>query len=265
MWHWVPSPKGRKRYPWLSATDIEKGRQIMLRLAQDQGFPLEISLLKKNKPLPKSSIIRRYLPFIDKDGLLRVSGRLQNAFISENEKHPILLSSKHHVTRLIVERAHLATMHGGSSLVQSYIQCSYLILKNRNMIRSVVRKCLKCIRHNRRTMMQQMASMPAVRLRPARPFSSTGVDYAGPFMIRCSAGRGQKSFKGYVSLLICMVTKAVDLEVVSNLTSEAFLAAFRRFVARRGLCKVMHSDNGTNFRDAATELDRLFRSICVQS
>ena len=107
-------------------------------------------------------------------------------------------------------------------------------------------------------MMQQMVPMPGVRLRPARPFSSTGMDYAGPFMIRCSAGRGQKRLKGYVSFFICMVTKAVHLEVVSNLTSEAFLAAFRRFVARRGLCKVMHSDNGTNFRGTATESDRLF-------
>lgn len=59
-------------------------------------------------------------------------------------------------------------------------------------------------------------------------------------------------------MFVCLVVKAIHLEVVSDYTSAAFLAAFRRFVARRGLCKVIYSDNGTTFRGAETELQRLF-------
>ena len=44
-----------------------------------------------------------------------------------------------------------------------------------------------------------------------------------------------------------MATKAVHLEVVSDLSTPAFLAALDRFVARRGLCSDIHSDCGTNF------------------
>ena len=55
-----------------------------------------------------------------------------------------------------------------------------------------------------------------------------------------------------------MVTKAVHIEVVSDLTSQAFLAAFKRFAGRRNLCKVIYCDNGTTFQGADKELRRLF-------
>ncbi|XP_045501456.1 uncharacterized protein LOC123698751 [Colias croceus] len=55
-----------------------------------------------------------------------------------------------------------------------------------------------------------------------------------------------------------MATRAVHIEAVSDLTSEGFLAAFKRFVARRGRCIQLWSDNGTNFVGASKELRNLF-------
>ncbi|XP_022837004.1 uncharacterized protein LOC111364391, partial [Spodoptera litura] len=55
-----------------------------------------------------------------------------------------------------------------------------------------------------------------------------------------------------------MATRAVHIEVVSDLTTEGFLAAFKRFVSRRGHCRHIWSDNGTNFVGAAKELQMLF-------
>ena len=52
----------------------------------------------------------------------------------------------------------------------------------------------------------------------------------------------------------------MHLEVVSDLTTDAFLAAFRRFTSRRGLCEALYSDRGTNFVGADTELRRFFKS-----
>lgn len=104
-----------------------------------------------------------------------------------------------------------------------------------------------------------MAPLPAVRVTPSRPFTYSGVDYAGPFPVRTTKGRGNKSTKGYVAVFVCMVTRAVHLEVVSDYSSETFLAAFDRFVARRGLCHTIYSDNGTSFRSADTELQHMFK------
>jgi len=56
-----------------------------------------------------------------------------------------------------------------------------------------------------------------------------------------------------------MATKAIHLEAVSDLSTNAFIAALERFVVRRGLCAHLRSDNGTNFRGADRELRNIFR------
>lgn len=91
-----------------------------------------------------------------------------------------------------------------------------------------------------------MSGLPAQRVHPARLFKSTGVDYASLFQLTPCKGRVRTSIKGYVVLFICLATKAVDLEVVSNLSSEAFWVALKRFMARRSLCNNLFSDCGTN-------------------
>jgi len=105
-----------------------------------------------------------------------------------------------------------------------------------------------------------MGNLPQERVTPARPFLRTGVDYAGPILIRTNKGRGHRANKGFISVFVCLSSKAVHLEVVSDYTAEAFLAAFRRFVSRRGLCREMFSDCGINFTGASRELREMFRA-----
>lgn len=95
-----------------------------------------------------------------------------------------------------------------------------------------------------------MGNLPPERLTPMPPFYNTGVDYAGLLLIRDKMGRGSKTSKFYVSLFICLATKAIHLEPVTSLTTAAFLSAFRRFVARRSKPLNMYSNNGTTFQDA---------------
>jgi len=99
-----------------------------------------------------------------------------------------------------------------------------------------------------------MGELPRPRITPSRPFLHAGVDYAGPIRLRCSKGRGQRSYKAFIAVFVCLATKAVHLEVVSDYTADAFLAALRRFVSRRGLCATLRSDCGTNFVGADAQL-----------
>jgi transposase InsO family protein len=60
--------------------------------------------------------------------------------------------------------------------------------------------------------------------------------------------------KGYIAIFVCFTTKAVHIEVVTSLTTEVFVLALRRFIARRGRPNIIYSDNGTNFQGASNQL-----------
>jgi len=73
-----------------------------------------------------------------------------------------------------------------------------------------------------------MAPLPQQRVQCSRPFTITGVDFAGPLTIR-SGVRGRANLKAWIALFICFTTKAIHIEVVEDLTSNSFIATLRRF------------------------------------
>ncbi|XP_062539151.1 uncharacterized protein LOC134207450 [Armigeres subalbatus] len=101
-----------------------------------------------------------------------------------------------------------------------------------------------------------MGNLPDSRVNPAPPFSKVGIDYAGPFMLK-TGGRGSRPQKAYVVVFVCMVVKAIHFELVSNLSTDNFIAALQRFSSRRGLPSDIHSDNATCFVGANHELAAL--------
>ena len=104
-----------------------------------------------------------------------------------------------------------------------------------------------------------MGQLPAARTTPSPPFHITGIDYAGPFSLKLGCTRKPVIVKAYLAIFVCFSTKAVHMEVVSDLTTEAFLAVLKRFVSRRGLPSTIHSDNGTNFVGARNDLQELYK------
>jgi len=60
-----------------------------------------------------------------------------------------------------------------------------------------------------------------------------------------------------VILLKCASTRALYLELSSDMSVDKFLVAFQRFVSRRGLHHTVYSDNATAFHAANRELQKL--------
>ena len=108
---------------------------------------------------------------------------------------------------------------------------------------------------------QQLGDLPGERITPSRPLTQTGLDFAGPLTIRRVP---EDVRKAYVALFVCFATKAILLELDSNLSKEACLSAIRRFTSRRGFPKVIYSDNGTNFIGARKELMEIQRLLTRQ-
>ncbi|GFW89683.1 integrase catalytic domain-containing protein [Trichonephila clavipes] len=92
-----------------------------------------------------------------------------------------------------------------------------------------------------------MSDLPSSRISPAPSFMHCGVDYAGPFQIKIIQGRGSKSFKAYIALFVCFTTRAIHIELVTDLSADAFIAALKRFFSRRRKCSDIYSDCGSNF------------------
>ncbi|GBN16507.1 hypothetical protein AVEN_245431-1 [Araneus ventricosus] len=67
--------------------------------------------------------------------------------------------------------------------------------------------------------------------------------------------------KVYIALFTCAVTRAVHLEVVCSQSMECFRLTFRLFISRRGIRKILNSDNELPFKSAGIELKRLYMNI----
>ncbi|KAL0839852.1 hypothetical protein ABMA28_016477 [Loxostege sticticalis] len=251
------STEARTFPSWLTSKELSKAIQISIKASQATCFAQEIKDIKLRGAVNKKSKLTTLTPFLDGEGILRVGGRLERADLSDDRKHPIVLPSKSHFTNLIIADAHQKTLHGGPQLMVNYLRSKYWILDVKNRTKLFLRKCVTCVRHAAQCRDQLMGQLPTARVTPIRPFYQSGVDYAGPIQIRTSKGRGHRAYKGYICLFVCMATRAVHLEAVTDLTSQGFLAAFKRFVSRRGHCADLYSDNGTNFVGAARELRTL--------
>ncbi|XP_008182300.2 uncharacterized protein LOC103309207 [Acyrthosiphon pisum] len=141
----------------------------------------------------------------------------------------------------------------------------FWILSGRAAVRRVIFSCVPCTRHKAVRPQPLMADLPSHRVQPHRPFSHVGMDYGGPFLIKEHRRRNAQSVKVYLALFVCMSVKAVHLEIVSNLSTDAFLAALDRFVARRGIASNLYSDCGTNYVGAARQLKAVFRDAQAQN
>lgn len=196
-------------------------------------------------------------PFID-DGVLRVGGRIQKSKLEYECKHPMILPSKHPVTDCLIRTLHEENLHVGPSGLLAALRQRFWLINGRSAVRKVTRACVACFRSKPTELNQLMGNLPECRVSPTAPFESTGVDFAGPVHIKYGARRPMV-VKAYISVFICMSTRAIHLELVSDLTAEAFIAALRRFTSRRGYPRRIFSDNGLNFVGANKDLKELVR------
>lgn len=238
----------------LTTTELNNSLMKCIKLVQEKEFTEEIHRLKEGKNVKANSTIKTLTPYLDEDSIVRVGGRLRHAKLDEDSKHPIILGNTNSLVPLIIADAHIETLHGGVQLMMCHLRAKYWIIRSKKLIKSCIHKCMICARQRAITRTQIMGDLPTQRVTPARAFLNSGVDFCGPFQITLSKGRGVKTQKAYIAVFVCMATKAIHLELVGDLTSEAFIGAFKRFVSRRGKCSNLWSDQGRNFVGGDKEL-----------
>lgn len=242
----------------LKQFELRSAIMKLIQLSQQDSFSEELKCLNRGSTVNPKGPLSTLAPFLDAHGIIRVGGRLQKSGLSFEQIHPCVLSPNHILAKLIIRYYHESYFHAGPTLLRSVLRRQFWILRINSAIKHCMIRCHTCIRLKAETCKQVMASLPKARVVPARPFTTTGVDYAGPFQMLEIRGRRKVPIKAYLAIFVCFATKAVHLEMVSDLTSNAFLAAFSRFVSRRGVPKDMYSDNGTTFVGASKILEKEF-------
>ncbi|XP_050297248.1 uncharacterized protein LOC126736761 [Anthonomus grandis grandis] len=242
----------------LSISELEKAQNLIVKNLQGQYFSKEIAELNQNKCASNKSI-NSLKPFLDENNFLRVGGRLVNAHISFEQKHPLLLPSHNPTVGLMLKHEHLRLGHSGTQNVLSNFRLQFWPLNGLKETKKIIRQCVTCARFSSSPASQLMANIPKDRLlQVSKPFEKTGIDFGGPFQIKSSRLRKAPIIKGYICVFVCMVTKAIHLEVVTSLSTEAFLMTLKRFISRRGNPSIIYTDNGTNFLGAKNQLKELY-------
>lgn len=245
--------------PVMPPTNKERTEAMiyLIRKTQQMHISAEVAALSKKDRLPEKSKLASLNPIIDENGILRLGGRLDRSELDYEMKHPFIIPQDSRLAHLIMDYAHRKTYHGGVQVMMQFVRQKYWIPRLRNGLRNIVHKCVVCVRMNARTEDQLMAELPMERVQIGKPFLYTGVDYAGPFELYLPESQGnQTKRKCWAAIFICMITRAVHIDIVTDLTSVAYIACYERFIARRGRCKKLFSDNGTSFKGAEKEMKK---------
>ena len=238
-----------KLIPQPSAAEFGAAVVALIRRAQAVHYARELRIINKKGCLDSSFAIAKCLPYLGKDGLLRVGGRLKNAPVPWDVRHPIILPSHSKITSRIVRKIHSECGHAAPWRTLPELQRQFWLVGPRRVIRRVVDQCGSC--RTARAATPRMADLPASRLQVHEPaFAHTGVDYFGPVETKMF----RRTVKRWGCLFRCLTTGACHLEMAYALDADAYLCCHGNFKAARGTPKVMRSDRGTNFIGANREL-----------
>ena len=212
----------------LTASELNEAEMYWLRLVQHTAFASEIMALEAGQQVPKISSVLTLQPFLDRDKVLRLGGRLQQLDDQEKLKHPILLPADHRFTHLLVDATHKRLLHGGIQLTLLDLWERFWIIKGCRTVKRVQKACLPCRRRCLLPEAAPVAPLPKERINEATPFEVVGIDFCGPLYCRDELASTEKV---YVVVFSCTVTRAVHLELTTDLTARAFILAFKRFAA----------------------------------
>ena len=206
----------------VSIEEREKAKATIFKLPQQEQFGEEKKSLKAEKEILKGIKILQFSPFLDEDGLIRAKGRIGKSQLDFNAKHPILLHWKHHAVELLLRNEHKANQHEGTEHVRNFVhnvQQKMWILGIRNALRSIKNKCVTCRKGRAQTIAPVMADLPKERLDVSTAFTTVGVDYFGPFIVKI----GQRNEKRWCCLFTCLTMRVVHIEVVHKLDTDSCL------------------------------------------
>ena len=248
----------------LSVDELRRAERLLILHSQRSSFRDEIQRLETKGSILRSSRLIKLQPYLN-DNVLVVGGRLTQSHFAESVKHPIILCAKSRLAYLIANDAH-GGAHVGVEWTVALIRQRFWIIGLRPLVKKIKFACVVCKKLYATPPTQLMSSLPVDRVTPnVRCFELCSCDAFGPFLVKV----GRSTVKRYGLIFVCLVVRAVHLEVLASLDSQSFVLAFMRFCSRRSFPTKVYSDNGRNFVGALADLracwDKFDREMVVKS
>lgn len=140
-------PKGQERLTgYLTSAELREAETVLIRKAQSESYTKELRALQSNGQLPSKHKLSNVGPFVDDRGLMRVGGRLNNAKISYDQKHPLILRRDHRLTELIVTYFHRKYLHAGLRQTLYIVGLKFWIPGATYEVKRTIYKCTVCMR-----------------------------------------------------------------------------------------------------------------------
>ena len=232
----------------LSAEEVREAKLLWIQVMQRELYDdnKQIKWLKKNLGI-----------YTNEQNILRCKGRFENTLLTFNERNPILLPKNGHLQLILIRKAHEKTEHGNIKDTLAELRTKYWLINSGKMVTNYVSKCKLCERLDCEPFKSQEASqLPSFRVSQSYPFTNTGVDYAGPYLVRqiFDNETNSKMFNAHIVLYTCAATRAVHLDLVPDPGASSFIRSLKRFIGRRGIPNLMISDNATCFKNEEVKL-----------
>ena len=210
---------------------------------------------EKLKKLKEFNSLIFHLGLVENNDLLICKEKLGNSELELQSMYPVILPRDDKSTNLIVIDCHERVGHLGVKSTLAEVRSRFWVPKGRQYVKKLLSKCFQCIRDRSKPYNRPPeASLPEFRVKDAPPFTNVGIDFAGPLFYKTKSGDMDKC---YIALYTCCTSRAVHLDLVTDLTGQTFLKTFRRFAARLGTPTLLNTDNAKTFNFSAKFFDYL--------
>lgn len=134
----------------------------------------------------------------------------------------------------------------------------FWVVKGRQTVKSVLRNCLSCKRFKPVAETSPFAPLPRDHITEASPSLVVALDFCGPLCTRYTAATSKKA---HILMFSCAVTRAIHLELTTDMTTTTTLFIFRRFISWRGIRDTVYSDKRLSFHGSARVLHTILPAL----
>ena len=173
--------------------------------------------------------------FLTDENILRCQGGLKHSSLPYSQKFPALLPPDSRLTELIILQYHEKVFHNKTLETLNELRSRFWVVRGRQVVRKIIHRCVVCRKVEGKPFATSVsAPLPEFRLNSEiSAFQSVGLDYCGPVYLKDSTRNA--SSKAWISIFSCCTSRAIHIELVPDLTTNAFIRALKRFIGRRGL------------------------------